>query len=159
MVTFCYLMLVTILHWGIPPSLSSSNLSLVFSLLDLFLNLCESSYWGIPPLALFYWGIPPSLGLRHLVLISWSFDPFVDTSESFIGAYLLFIEFTIPITFLGFSWAFLVVDHIPCFLFLIQVFLFANRILFPLPSSYLGNPPTVSLSRHSPTFISFRASP
>ena len=87
------LMLVTILHWGIPPSLSSSDffcrfshysiyflifmghrtrayplsLSLsdlwrTFPLLDLFLDLCESSYWGIPPLAFFYWGIPPLFG-------------------------------------------------------------------------------------------------
>ena len=33
-----------------------------FSLLSLFLDLCESSYWGIPPLALFHWGIPPLFG-------------------------------------------------------------------------------------------------
>ena len=61
-------------YWGIPPSLSSSDLLQIFSLLDLFLDLCESSYWGIPPLAFFYWGIPPSLGLSHLMLISWLLD-------------------------------------------------------------------------------------
>ena len=93
MVRFCVLMLVTILHWGIPPSLSSpdllqilslldlflglygsshwgippslgsSDLLRTFSLLDLFLDLRESSYWGIPPSALFYWGIPPLFGI------------------------------------------------------------------------------------------------
>ena len=52
-----------------------------FSLLILFLDLCESSYWGIPPLALFYWGIPPSLSLAHFMLISWLSDPFVDLYE------------------------------------------------------------------------------
>ena len=36
-----------------------------FSLLDLFLDLCESSYWDIPPLALFYWGIRP-LWVHHI---------------------------------------------------------------------------------------------
>ena len=30
-----------------------------FSPLSPFLGLCESSYWGIPPLAFFYWGNPP----------------------------------------------------------------------------------------------------
>ena len=46
-------------YWGIPPSLSSLTFCRLLSLLDLFLDLCESSYRGIPPLALFYWGIPP----------------------------------------------------------------------------------------------------
>ena len=62
-------MLVTILHWGIPPSLSSSDLLQIFSLLDLFFYLYESSYWGIPPLALFYWRIPPSLSLSNVLQI------------------------------------------------------------------------------------------
>ena len=106
-------MLTTILHWGIPPSLSSSilfcrlsrcsfyflifmghhtgaylpSLSLsgllcTFSVLDLFLDLCESSYRGIPPLAFFLLGHTPlSLGLPCLVLISWLSDPFVDPYE------------------------------------------------------------------------------
>ena len=75
------LMSVTILHWGIPPSLSSLNLLQIFSLLDLFLDLCKPSYWGIPTLALFYRGITPSLGLSHLMLISWLLDPFVNLYE------------------------------------------------------------------------------
>ena len=75
------LMLVTILHWVQPPSLSSSDLLQIFSLLDLFLDLCESSYWSIPPLAFFYLGIPPSLDLSHLMLISWLLDPFIDLYE------------------------------------------------------------------------------
>ena len=37
------LMLVTILHWGIPPSLSSSDLLQILSLLDLLLDLYELS--------------------------------------------------------------------------------------------------------------------
>ncbi|RVX07611.1 Pol polyprotein [Vitis vinifera] len=47
---------------GIPPSLSLSGLLCTSSLLNPFLDLCESSYWGISPLALFYWGIPPLFG-------------------------------------------------------------------------------------------------
>ena len=43
------LMLVTILHWGIPPSLSSSDILQILSLLDLLLDLYGSSHWGIPP--------------------------------------------------------------------------------------------------------------
>ena len=68
-------------HWGIPPSFSSLDLLRTLSLLDLFFDLYESSYWGIPPLMLFYWDIPPSLGLPRLVLISWLSDPFVDLYE------------------------------------------------------------------------------
>ncbi|WJZ94854.1 hypothetical protein VitviT2T_013679 [Vitis vinifera] len=49
-------------HWGIPPCLSLSDLLCTSSLLNPFLDLCESSYWGISPLALFYWGIPPLFG-------------------------------------------------------------------------------------------------
>ncbi|KAL6324064.1 hypothetical protein AAG906_006335 [Vitis piasezkii] len=49
-------------HWGIPPSLSLSGLLYTSSLLSPFLDLCESSYRGISPLALFYWGIPPLFG-------------------------------------------------------------------------------------------------
>ena len=49
-------------HWGIPPSLGLSGLLCAFSLLDLFLDLCELPHWGIPPLVLFYWGIPPLFG-------------------------------------------------------------------------------------------------
>ena len=44
------LMLVTILHWGIPPSLSSSDLLQILSLLDLLLDLHGSSHWGITPI-------------------------------------------------------------------------------------------------------------
>ncbi|RVW78009.1 hypothetical protein CK203_044865 [Vitis vinifera] len=49
-------------HWGIPPSLSLSGLLCTSSVLNPFLDICESSYWGISPLALFYWGIPPLFG-------------------------------------------------------------------------------------------------
>ena len=57
-------------HWGIPLSLSLSGLLCTSSLLDLFLDLCESSYWGIPPLSLFLLGHTPlSLGLP------WSYTP------------------------------------------------------------------------------------
>ena len=43
------LMLVTILHWGIPSSLCSPDLLQILLLFILSLDLCESSYWGIPP--------------------------------------------------------------------------------------------------------------
>ena len=125
---------------------------------SIFFYLYESSYWGIPPLALFYWRIPPSLSLSNVLqiflttqsiswylrviilehtlfstlllghmpslgssyplLISWSFNPFADISL-LLGHTSFFVEFIIPVTSLGFFWAFLVVDHIPYFLFLL----------------------------------------
>nr|CAN66352.1 hypothetical protein VITISV_005782 [Vitis vinifera] len=58
-------------YWGIPPSLSSLTFRRLLSLLDLSLDLCESSYRGIPPLALSYWGIPPSLWVYRVSCIGY----------------------------------------------------------------------------------------
>ena len=74
-----------------PPSLSSSGLLCTFSLLDLFLDLCESSYRDIPLiLAFFLLGIPLSLGFPCLMLISWLSDSFVDLYELSPRASLFF---------------------------------------------------------------------
>ena len=56
------LMLVTILHQGIPLSLSLLGFLQIFSLFDLFINLCESLDQGIPPLVLFYQDITHFFG-------------------------------------------------------------------------------------------------
>ena len=74
-------MLVTILQWGIPLSLSSLDLLQIFTLLDLFLDLCELSYWGIPSFSILLLGHTPSLGSSYFLLISWSFNLFVDPYE------------------------------------------------------------------------------
>ena len=62
LVTFCVLCLLLSYTRASPPSLSSSHLLCTSSPLDLFLDLCESSYWGIPPLALFLLGHSPLFG-------------------------------------------------------------------------------------------------
>ena len=59
-------------HWGIPPSFSSWGLLRAFSLLDLFLDLYGSSYWGIPP----------SLSLSDLLQAFSLLDLFLDLCES-----------------------------------------------------------------------------
>ena len=63
--------------------------------------ITRSIYWSLWVVILRHM---PSLGSSYLLLIIWSFDPFVDTSESFTRAYLIFIEFTISVTSLGFFW-------------------------------------------------------
>ena len=140
------LTLVTILHWGIPPSLSSLDLLHIFSLFDLFLDLFKSSYQGIPPLTLFYWGIPPSLRLSHLMMISWLLDPFFNLYELSPRAspYLQFVwDIPFPLACLG---------HHP-----------TDSLFMALPffsSVCLGHSPTISLFRALPIFFSlFRASP
>ena len=65
-----------------PPSLSLLGFLCTSSLLDLFLDLYESSYRGIPPSSLFLLGHTLlSSGLPCLVLISWSSDPFAYLCE------------------------------------------------------------------------------
>ena len=66
------LMLVTILHWGIPLSLSSSDILQILSLLSLFLDFYGSSHWGIPP----------SLGLSGLLHTFSLLDLFLDLCET-----------------------------------------------------------------------------
>ena len=68
-------------YWGIPPSLSSLTFCWLLSLLDLFLDLYGSSLWGIPFWRFSTRAYPLSLGLPCLVLISWLSDPFVDLYE------------------------------------------------------------------------------
>ena len=82
MVRFCVLMLVTILHWGIPPSLSSSDLLQTLSLLDLFLDLYGSSHWGIAPILEF---------IRSFVYLL--LDLFLDLCESLYRGIPLFSAF------------------------------------------------------------------
>ena len=169
------LMLVTILHWGIPPSLSSSDLLQIFSPLDLFLDLCESSYWGIPPLALFYQGIPPSLGLSHLMLISWLLDPFFDLYElsprASLFPVILFrgiplschlVQGHPPSVILfraspycqfvqGISLPFILIRALHLFFSLFGASPYCQFTQgIPLSSSCLGHPPTVNLSRAFP---------
>ena len=66
------LMLVTILHWGIPPSLSSSDLLQILSLFNLLLDLHGSLHWGITP----------SLSLSDLLRTFPLLDLFLDLCES-----------------------------------------------------------------------------
>ena len=122
------LMLVTILHWGIPLSLSSSDLLRTFSLFDLFIDLCGSSHWGIPP----------SLGLSGLLRTFSLLDLFFDLCES--------SHWGIPSLVL-FYWVIhpsLWVCHVSCWFHDWQTHL----LIFA--SYHLGHPPTVSLFRASP---------
>ena len=109
----CWLRLLFSLHWhwAYPR---------VYCMVT-FCVLCWSLFYttAYPYFSVLLLRHTPFLGSSYLLLISWLFDPFADTSESFIVAYPIFIEFIIPITSLGFFWVFLVVNHIFCFLFLL----------------------------------------
>ena len=94
-------------YWGIPPSLSSLMFCRLFSLLDLFLDLCESSYWGIP---------------LFRVFLLW---------------------------------------HFPLFEFATSRadFMVVRPILSIFTSYHLGHPPYCHCLGHPPIFVLFRASP
>ena len=122
------LTLVAILHWGIPPSLSLSDLLRTSSLLDLFLDLYGSSHWGIPP----------SLGLSGLLRTFSLLDLFLDPSRH-TRAY------PFSVFLLGHTPS-LWVYRVSC------CFHGCWTHLSIFASYHLGHPPTVILSRASPYY-------